>query len=178
MTPDSVGPLSRPLPLHAIKPDGTRVHVETTAAEREALARDLDLPAIHTLEARFRVVALGDRIRVTGRVESRLDQVCVVSLEPFESRVDEEVEAEFQLPGRARAGSRGEELELTPDDLAAEELVGDRVDLGAIAAEFLALGLDPYPRKPGAVFENPPEDTEEGPFGRLAVLRPESGGTG
>ena len=30
------------------------------------------------------------------------------------------------------------------------------VDLGAVATEFLLLGIDPYPRKPGAVFEAPP----------------------
>jgi hypothetical protein len=45
------------------------------------------------------------------------------------------------------------------------------VDLGALATEFLLLGLDPYPRKPGAVFE-PPRDNrpEPGPFAGLAGL--------
>ena len=38
-----------------------------------------------------------------------------------------------------------------------EPLIGGVVDLGALATEFLILGLDPYPRKPGAVFE-PPQD--------------------
>ena len=35
----------------------------------------------------------------------------------------------------------------------AEPLIGGSVDLGALATEFLILGLDPYPRKPGAVFQ-------------------------
>ena len=34
-----------------------------------------------------------------------------------------------------------------------EPIVNGAIDLGALAAEFLMLGLDPYPRKPGAVFE-------------------------
>ncbi len=34
-----------------------------------------------------------------------------------------------------------------------EPLVGGTIDLGALAIEFLIVGLDPYPRKPGAVFE-------------------------
>ncbi len=37
-----------------------------------------------------------------------------------------------------------------------EPLVGGTVDLGAIATEFLILGIDPYPRKPGAEFDAPP----------------------
>ena len=46
------------------------------------------------------------------------------------------------------------------------------VDLGALATEFLLLGIDPYPRKPGAVFEPPSTgDPGESPFAALAGLR-------
>ena len=50
-----------------------------------------------------------------------------------------------------------------------EPLINGVVDLGALATEFLVLGIDPYPRKPGAVFE-PPQDSraEENPFAALA----------
>ena len=34
-----------------------------------------------------------------------------------------------------------------------DEIVNGKIDLGAVAAEFLALGLDPYPRKPGVDFD-------------------------
>jgi hypothetical protein len=51
-------------------------------------------------------------------------------------------------------------------------LIGDRVDLGAIAVEFLILGIDPYPRKPGVAFEPPAaEDESEHPFAALAALK-------
>jgi hypothetical protein len=60
-------------------------------------------------------------------------------------------------------------LEHDPPD----ELVGDFVDLGSITAEFLALALDPYPRKPGISFESPQAaDVRDSPFARLAELRP------
>ena len=36
-------------------------------------------------------------------------------------------------------------------------MIDGKIDLGALAAEFFALGLDPYPRKPGAEFVAPPE---------------------
>ena len=52
-----------------------------------------------------------------------------------------------------------------------EALVDGAVDLGALAIEFVILGLDPYPRKAGAVFQ-PPQDLkpEPGPFAALAGL--------
>ena len=53
-----------------------------------------------------------------------------------------------------------------------EPLIGGSIDLGALATEFLILGLDPYPRKPGATFQ-PPADAkpEESPFAALAALK-------
>ena len=45
------------------------------------------------------------------------------------------------------------------------------IDLGALASEFLALALDPYPRKPGVEFEAPAvDDADESPFDALAEL--------
>jgi hypothetical protein len=52
-----------------------------------------------------------------------------------------------------------------------ESLVGGIVDLGAVATEFLLLGIDPYPRKPGAVFTAPAaESASEHPFAALSAL--------
>ena len=41
--------------------------------------------------------------------------------------------------------------------------------------EHLALELDPFPRKPGAVFVQPPEPTELSPFAALKSLKPKDG---
>jgi hypothetical protein len=41
-----------------------------------------------------------------------------------------------------------------------------------IATEFLLLAIDPYPRKPGAVFQPPvTEDNSAHPFASLAALK-------
>jgi hypothetical protein len=67
-------------------------------------------------------------------------------------------------------------LDLT-NDLPAEPLTEDVLDLGAASAEQLALELDPYPRKPGAVFEGVPDGARSaqgepvGPLARLAGWR-------
>jgi hypothetical protein len=46
------------------------------------------------------------------------------------------------------------------------------VDLGAVATEFLLLGIDPYPRKEGAEFEpRITGDPAAHPFAALASLK-------
>jgi hypothetical protein len=52
-----------------------------------------------------------------------------------------------------------------------EPLTDGSVDLGVIATEYFLLGIDPYPRKEGAVFEAAPaKDPRESPFAALADL--------
>ena len=176
MTPDSVGPLSRPYPLHRVKPAGTEADVEANEAERAALAADLGLPAIHALTGRFRIVGSRDRVVVTGRVRAKIEQLCGVTLEPFPTEVDEEVEVAFAAPDPRAAKAPPDEVELSMEHDPPDELTGDSIDLGAITAEFLALGLDPFPRKPGIAFEPPADSSaEDGPFAGLAALRPKAG---
>lgn len=65
----------------------------------------------------------------------------------------------------------GAELDLSAAD-APEPLIGGGVDLGEIATEFLILGLDPYPRKPDAIFQLAPAgDDSANPFAALAALK-------
>jgi hypothetical protein len=124
------------------------------------------------LQADFDVTRQGaGGLRVTGRVSATVGQNCVVTLEPLANEVDEQVDLLFMpLPADA-AGSNGgtddSEADVKWDD--PEPLIDGVVDLGALATEFLVLGIDPYPRKPGAVFESPHDSrAEEGPFAALA----------
>lgn len=49
-----------------------------------------------------------------------------------------------------------------------DPIIDGKVDLGVLAAEFFALGLDPYPRKPGASFKPPDEQrAKDSPFSAL-----------
>ena len=54
-----------------------------------------------------------------------------------------------------------------------DPIIDGKIDLGALAAEFFALGLDPYPRKPGVVCSNRPKSREAtiSPFSALASVR-------
>jgi hypothetical protein len=51
-------------------------------------------------------------------------------------------------------------------------LDGDRIDPAAYVVEHLALALDPFPRKPGAVFQPPEATPEASLFAVLLELKP------
>ena len=162
MTAQSAGPLSRWIAVGNLPPEGIDVTVEASPEERQALAAEFNLVAIHSLTGSFRVSGSLRRVEVSGGIEAEIDQVCVVTLEPFTAQVREHVEVAYAAPGTA-----------APDDQdPPDEIVNGQVDLGALTAEFLALGLDPYPRKPGAGFAYEPADSKaETPFAALAKLK-------
>ena len=83
-----------------------------------------------------------------------------MTLEPIENEIDEPVDLVFVARCGRRPARAGPETWSIGDVDAPEPLVGGVVDLGAIATEFLMLAIDPYPRKPDAVFEPPPASDE------------------
>jgi uncharacterized metal-binding protein YceD (DUF177 family) len=158
---DVLSALSRPVSVTDIPQEGVDVTVEARPEEREALARDFKLPAIHSLTGAFHVTGTRSRVHVSGRVDARIEQICVVTLDPFENEVHEDVEVDFAASAPAAQG------EDPPD-----EIVGGTVDLGALTAEFLALGLDPHPRKPGVDFSfEAADDRAPSPFAALEKLK-------
>jgi hypothetical protein len=108
-------------------------------------------------------------------VSATVGQACVVTLEPLASDVEEAIDLVFAPPSaikRDGEGAGAEERNPAESWSEPEPLIGGTVDLGALATEFLILGLDPYPRKPGAVFQPPGEaSSDEGPFAALAELK-------
>jgi uncharacterized metal-binding protein YceD (DUF177 family) len=153
-------PLTRMVRVDALPREGQTVTIEASPAEREALASLYQLPAIAALTATLRVEPAGrGEARVTGAVHGEFTQICVVSLEPFAATVDEPVDVRFAPRAEADSAPRAGRETLTfslADEDDPDPIIDGKIDLGALAAEFFALGLDPYPRKPGVVFE-PPE---------------------
>ena len=182
MTPS--GPFSRPIRVDALPREGQVVAIEADAAERAALAALNRLPEIAILTARFEVRPAGrGAVRVTGAVHADLTQVCVVSLDPFPASVDEPIDVRFAPAVEEKAPRRstdGPDAFAIEDEDEPDSIVDGKIDLGALAAEFLALGLDPYPRKPGVAFEAPPVETaSDSPFAGLkGVVTPEKVGGG
>jgi len=167
-------PFSRPVRVDALPAGGLAQTIEADEAERAALARLDGLPAIASLNANFTVRRSGrGGVRVTGDVHAEVTQVCVVSLEPFAATVDEPVDVRYapaEPPASRRDADEGETVDFDDED-PPDPIVDGKIDLGALAAEFFALGLDPYPRKPGVAFDAPaPEDGGDTPFADLEKL--------
>jgi uncharacterized metal-binding protein YceD (DUF177 family) len=167
-------PWSVPVPIHDIPETGRQFELDADEKTRAAIAAAIGLRALPRLHASFDVTRRGvDGLRVAGRVCATVGQICVVTLDPIENEVEETIELDF-VPAAATeeegAPAKGRRVEVTEDT--PDLLHGDTVDLGTVAVEFLILGIDPYPRKPGAVFQTPPAEAEnDHPFAALAGLR-------
>lgn len=164
-----------PLAVDEVPESGQHLDLVANAEARAGVARMAGLRDLPRLQASFDVTRHGSGLRVVGRVSATVGQTCVVTLEPLASEVEEAIDLVF-APQSAihRDGNQdgAEERNLAETWNEPEPLIGGTVDLGALATEFLILGLDPYPRKPGAIFQ-PPGDasSDEGPFAALGRLK-------
>ena len=101
----------------------------------------------------------------------------MVTLEPIDNEIEEAVDLAF-VPARGGSCRRRRARSRVAADDAPEPLVGGVVDLGAVATEFLSLGIDPYPRKSGADSTRRPRTTiPPHPFAALAALKKGQGGS-
>jgi uncharacterized metal-binding protein YceD (DUF177 family) len=174
--PDSDLPWSFPVLVTQLPEAGLHQVLEATPVQRGLLAAAAGVNAVLQAVATFDVIpAAGGHVNVTGRVKARVEQTCVVSLDPVENDIDEAITAIFaplsQISSSPKSVQReqGEDAEI-PDP--PEPIVNGAIDLGQLAAEFLVLGIDPYPRKPEAAFVPPQvsEDPDEHPFAALKAL--------
>lgn len=170
---------SVPLALAQIPDTGLHRDIEAGPATRQAMAEVAGLREILSANASLDVTPKGGgRFHVTGRVWGRVGQICVVTLDPIENDIDEPIDLIFAPPEQIPALSdlvdetRESDAEI-PDP--PEPIEHGMIDLGRLATDALFLVIDPYPRKPDAVFEPPlvAEDPEDHPFAALKALRVE-----
>jgi cytochrome b pre-mRNA-processing protein 3 len=167
----SAAPWHVPVTVDEVAETGRHFDLVADAAVRAAVAKLAGLRDLPRFEGGFDVTRRGNGLHVVGTISATVGQNCVVTLEPLTNEVDETIDLVFE-PSQAAAESadaEGQQHGIKWD--APEPLVGGAIDLGALATEFLILGLDPYPRKPGAVFK-PPQDAnrDQGPFAALGRL--------
>jgi uncharacterized metal-binding protein YceD (DUF177 family) len=155
---------------------GLHREIEADQAARQAMAETAGQREILSVRASFDLMPRsGGRVHVAGRVQARVGQTCVVTLEPVENDIDEAVDLIFapseQIPEHAEpaddaANGATETAELEP-------IENGMIDLGRLATDVLYLAIDPYPRKAGAVFEPQVSvaDPEDHPFAALKSLQ-------
>ena len=142
--------------------------------ERAAVAVVLGIPACEAMSFDFSLKPLADgRYRLKGTVAARLVQTCGVTLEPMTETLSERVSLELRpaddMPD-AKDGAVHVDAENDP-----EPIIDGRIDLGRIAYEHVASGMNPYPRKEGAALDWKGQAAaaleKENPFAVLAKLK-------
>jgi uncharacterized metal-binding protein YceD (DUF177 family) len=163
----------KPLKLHELARGPVRLHLEPDPTERAAIGKKLGLRSLPALTADVTVKPWLDGVEITGRFKAVVEQICGLSLEPFEQAVEGDVDVRA-VPASSPSVSTpdGDELELdldAPD--APDVLENDSVDVAGYVVEHLALEIDPFPRKPGATFDYAQPEEEASPFAALAKLK-------
>jgi hypothetical protein len=179
-TADKTDPWRVPVIVAQIPEGGLHRDFEADPATREAMAEIAGLREVLLAQASLDVTPeSGGRVHVAGRVRARIGQTCVVTLDPIVNEIDEPIDLVFapqeQIPQLAdlvdeAAESDGE----IPDP--PEPIVNGMIDLGRLATDALFLAIDPYPRRPDAIFESPAVDADpqDHPFAALKALQSEA----
>ena len=161
-----------PTSVANIPQGGLRVELEADEPTCRAVAKAAGVNEIARLKACFDLAHRGrNGLHVVGTVSALVGQLCVVSLEPVVNQVEEVIDLVFGPDTPVETSARSLDIAVDATD-PSEPLVNGTVDLGAIATEFLTLGIDPYPRKAGAAFVTPPDEETAGQaFAALAALK-------
>lgn len=179
---DKADPWRLPVAVAQIPETGLHRELEADRTVREAMADIAGLREILSATASFDITPKsGGSFHVAGRVQARIGQTCVVTLDPIENDIDEAIDLTFappeQIPQLAalvdEAAEIGDEIPDPP-----EPIENGVIDLGRLATDVLFLAIDPYPRKPDAMFEPVvvAADPEDHPFAALKALRVDGNG--
>jgi uncharacterized metal-binding protein YceD (DUF177 family) len=174
---DKPDPWRVPVTVEQIPDTGLHRDIEADQAVRAAMAEVAGLRAVLSARASLDVTPQsGGRYHVVGHVRARIGQTCIVTLDPIENDIDEPIDLTFappeQIPQLSDLVEDAAESDAEIPD-PPEPIENGVIDLGRLATDALFLAIDPYPRKPDAVFEPPvvPDDPEDHPFAALKALK-------
>ena len=168
-------PYSFVVRVHDIPAAGMDLTIVANELDREKIAEVLEIPDVTGLQADIRLeTSDGKAVRLRGDLKGDVVQTCIVTLEPVEQQIEENLDVVF-LPQESAGLDDGKVIQLDPlqdDDF--EVYRNGRIELAGYLTEHLALGLDPYPRIPGTDFPAHIEDDTSdnvSPFESLKQLK-------
>lgn len=179
--PQSRPPFSYRVKVGHVSHNALEIRLEANERERAGLAEMWDILGVGALTAELKIRRWKkDGVKVMGTVHADVTQECVVSLEPVDQVIDDEIEEIFVPEGsalaRIPANDSGEILIDADGPDLPEQFSGDEIDVGVFVAEMVAMALDPYPRKPDIEFADHVEskaedDRRPSPFAALKNLK-------
>lgn len=176
--------LERMIDLDRMGGGGAALDIVASEAERTALAKRFSFLGLPAFSARVTVDRRpGGQVVVEGRLKGRVEQSCILTLDPVSQELDDAFRVVFKQGLTEEQDPESGEAILSAQGDAPEPLTGNMLDVGEIIAEQLALAADPYPRKAGVKLEDVmpkprgggrpagrPEQRRH-PFSGLAALR-------
>ncbi len=153
---------------------GRELKIEASEEQCANLCKRLKVNNIEGLKADLTVKRKPSSavIHVMGRFQAIVNQTCVVSLEAFDTKIDEPLQGWFidkeSTVSFAEAKHEREvvkqqgEIEITDEKDDPESMVDGMIDLGELVVQHVSLALPPYPKKEGVsseyTDESPPAD--------------------
>lgn len=146
--PDSQAELSHRVGRESWRDGASKGGFSASESERAALAARFGIASVDALRVDYTISEddTPGTARLDGRLHADVTQLCTVTLAPVAQSLDEAFSVVL-VDGPSE-----------PEDEDFEFLSDGTVDVGEVAAQYLAVALDPYPRAAGGEFENS-EDT-------------------
>lgn len=152
------------------------LRVTADEAVRARICKLLDLSSLDRFEATVRLTSWLDGAIVRGEWSADLAQTCGITLEPLPAELSGVFELKVLQKDSPNAPLDDPDAVIDPEaDDPPDLLETDDVPVGDFLIEHLALELDPFPRKPGVVFEQPDPPGVISPFAALKDFKPRSG---
>ena len=139
--------------------------VSPSSAALGRLAQRLGLNVLESLDADVEIINAESSLtfHVKATFKAKVEQACVVTLEPVVAEIDEAFEAWFADPEQAiplakakreRDAEKGHgEVKMLEEHEDPEPIVDGRIDLGELITQHLSLAINPYPHAEGVEFE-------------------------
>lgn len=160
------------IPLAEIDRGALRLTPIPTDAERARIAEDIGVDALLSFQVEAMLKPWLDGAELEAAFSAVVTQTCGITLDPFDTPLRGRFSIKLLPAGSPHAPSAEREVAIDPDaEDPPEMLEGDVIDVGAYLVEHLALEVDPFPRKPDAVFEQPGGRDVISPFAGLAALK-------
>lgn len=142
------GPISRAYITSEIPSSGVEGVIELDSGQLGAVSTMLEVPEVRSFHFSYRLAPLSQkRFKLTGKLKAHVIQECVVTLEPIDAMIDEDLEIELWPLKEVEAAEKLAEEEGKTILIDGPEPITDNViDVGQLAYELLASTLDPFPR--------------------------------
>jgi len=167
IVPEASAPeLSRIMEIERLVKMKNHFLIRASADECKKLAARFGFVALNLLEISYNATHLGGKtidFKVIGAIKASLVQRCSVTLKEIPEEVDDTFSFRVVHPKQEK------DFELELSEYEDFEFSSDGIlDLGEIAAQYLSLSVDPYPRFDAA--DVPMLATKKNPFDVLAQL--------